>query len=84
MCKADYKKILAKIEERLANDMIAFLQSIPLFSTWSKNLLMKLLYKIEKKSFIKNQVVINEGERIKEVYIISSGEYEVSSKVSRK
>ena len=53
MWKADYKNVLAKIEERLANDMIDFLQSIPLFSTWSRNLLMKLLYKIEKKALIK-------------------------------
>lgn len=84
MCKADYKKVLAKIEERLANNMIDFLQSIPLFSTWSRNLLMKLLYKIEKKGFIKNQAVVREGEPIKEICIIKNGEFEVSSKMNNK
>lgn len=84
MCKADYKNVLAKIEERLANDMIDFLQSIPLFSTWSRNLLMKLLYKIEKRSLIKNQVMIKEGDPVNEIFIIKSGEFEVSSKVQEK
>lgn len=36
MCKADYDKILLKIEERLVNDIVEFFQSIPLFSAWSK------------------------------------------------
>lgn len=48
MCKDDYAKVLQKIEERLVNDMIEFFQSIPLFSKWSKNLLIKLMYKVEK------------------------------------
>lgn len=64
--------------------MIDFLQNIPLFSYWSRISLEKLLYKIEKKSFIKNQFVIREGEPIKEIYIIRSGEFEVSLRMSDK
>lgn len=84
MSKDDYAKVLQKIEERLANDMIDFLQSIPLFSSWSRNLLLKLLYKVEKKSFIKSQKVIKEGDPISEVWIVESGEFEVSSNFKEK
>lgn len=84
MQKDDYAKVLQKIEERLANDMIDFLQSIPLFSSWSRNLLLKLLYKVEKKSFIKKQVVVKEGDPLNQVWIIQKGEYEVSSKIEEK
>ena len=62
--------------------MIDFLQNIPLFSNWSRISLEKLLYKIEKKSFIKNQFVIQEGEPINEIHIIRSGEFEVSLRMS--
>lgn len=84
MSKTDYKKVLQKITEKLVNDLIDFFLSIPLFSSWSRIFLAKLMHKIDKKSWIKNQTVIKEGDPITEIYIIQNGEFEVLSKFQQK
>ena len=84
MCKDDYAKVLQKIEDREVKDKVTSFKSIPLFSTWSQNDLKKLMYKVEKRNWIKNQVLVKEGDPIKEIFIILKGEYEVCSKVQQK
>lgn len=81
LSKDDFSRILAKVEVKLANDNIDFFLNIPLFSSWSRNLIHKLLYRIDKKKFQRDQYVIKEGEPIQEVYIIKEGEFEVTSKI---
>jgi signal-transduction protein with cAMP-binding, CBS, and nucleotidyltransferase domain len=76
--------VLQKITEKLVNDLIDFFQSIPIFSSWSRIFLAKFMHKMERKSCIKYQNIIKEGEPITEIYIIKGGEFEVSSKVEQK
>lgn len=81
MNKKNFKEVLLKVEERRRNNMIDFLQSIPLFSDWSRNLLNKMIYSIDKKKVIMGQTILAEGGKINSIFIISQGEFEVSEKI---
>jgi len=51
MSKADYNKVLSKIEARNLKKLLEFFKSIPCLSKNSKNYLSKLHYSFEKRSF---------------------------------
>ena len=61
MSKADYLRVLARIEEKSKEDIINFFQSTPLFTNWSRNMLIKLHVCIEEKKVVNGQVVVEEG-----------------------
>jgi hypothetical protein len=58
--------------------MLNFLKQIPFISHWSKNVLSKLYYAIEKVPVIRGQKVIKEGDPIEYIYIVNEGEYEIA------
>lgn len=84
MNKADYNKILHKIEHRNKIKLINFFKSIPCLAKNSQTYLSKLHYSFEQKSFIRNQEIVKEGGFADFVYIIKSGEVEITKKIKVK
>eukprot|EP00347_Sterkiella_histriomuscorum_P019194 403342576 len=80
MSKNDYEKVLQKIELKKMQKIIDFLHQLPFFRVWTKTSLSKLHYSFEEKAFTRNQVVYREGDESSMVYIIKSGEFEVTKK----
>jgi CRP-like cAMP-binding protein len=69
--------VLQKVQQQHKDKMTNFLKQIPFISHWSKSLLTKLYYSIEKVNFIRGQKVIKEGDPVEYIYIVNQGEYEV-------
>lgn len=78
--KADYLQILGKVEEKKLEEIVSFLHSISLFSSWTKKSLEKLSYHFKSKVYHRNQTVYKEGDTPEEFYIIKKGEFEFSKK----
>ena len=57
------------------------LQNLPFFRVWTKTQLLKIVnFILEPKTFIKNQIVYQEGNVSNQIYIIRQGEFEVQKK----
>lgn len=76
--KLDYQKVFAKIDKKKLNDKIAFLKWVPYLSKWTNMALGKFGYHNEVKEYIRNQPVFKEGQKCENVYIVKSGEFELS------
>jgi len=81
MQKADYQKVLQKIEQKKLNQIIEFLQGLPFLQKWSKTALAKLQFSFELKTYNRMQVVFREKEKADFAFIIKEGEFEVSKQV---
>jgi len=81
MSKADYNKVLAKIEARKLRKLIDFFKSIPFLSNNSKTYLTKLHYSFEQRNVIRNQEIYREGDPSDMVYLVREGEFEVSKRI---
>jgi len=69
---------LKKIEEKEMQRKIEFIHQIPLFSKWSVNQVIKLLYSIRVEKFSKGHKLLSQNEPIEKVYIIKEGIVEIS------
>jgi len=83
MSKDDYEKVLQKIEMKKIQKNIEFMHQLPFFKVWTKTSLSKLQYSFEQRAFIRNQVVFREGEEAAFVYIIRSGDFEVTKRFKK-
>ena len=81
MERTSYEKVLKFLEQKALNEVIEFFQSIPIFSTWTKRSLAKLKYYFVKKTYPRKGIVYKAGDPSTYVYIVKSGEFEVSCKV---
>lgn len=78
MNKEQYQNILRKIDEQNMENIIKFLRQLPFLAHWSKNVLGKLSYAIEKVPCIRGQKIVKEGDPADYVYIIERGEFEIT------
>jgi CRP-like cAMP-binding protein len=81
MSKHDYHRSLIKIEQKKMNKIIDFFLKLPYFSHWTKTSVAKLQYSFELKTFNQGHIVFHEGSKASSVYIIKSGDFEVSRTV---
>ena len=79
--KEDYLKIIGKNEKKKLEELIKFLRGIPLLSVWSKKKLEKFSYFLKKTIFYRKQTVFNIGEPSNFVYIVKSGEFELTQPI---
>ena len=79
--KEDYLKILGKNEKKKLEELVKFLVGIPLFSVWSKKKLQKFSYFLKKAFFHRKQTVFNIGDPGNFLYIIKSGEFELTQPI---
>ncbi len=81
MAKEDFQNILKNKIRKSKLDQMEVLQSLPFFRVWTKTQLLKLVnFILEPKQYVKNQIVFTEGEKSDTIYIIKSGEFEVTRK----
>ena len=78
LMKKDYSNLMQKLVTDKKNEMIYFLQSLPAFQKLNKLAISKLTYNIREINFVKGQIVFDEGEPAKEIYIIHDGECKLS------
>lgn len=76
--KNDYMKIIGRAEAKALDRVIEFLSSIPFFNKWGKKKLSKLTYYLEKQKFIRKKCVFESGSPANFVYIVKSGEFELT------
>ena len=76
--KQEYTKVLLKIEKKIMNEKALFLKSVPYFSKWTNMAVNKFTYYFHDKSFIRNQEVFKEGQKVEYVYIVKQGEFELT------
>jgi len=74
--KADYKRILAQLVKEKRMEVVNFLQTLPMFKTWTKGSLTKLSFFFKEKFFVRKQLVFKEKDSSDEVYIIRDGEFQ--------
>ena len=75
--KATYEKVFAKLEEISLNEKIDLLKTVEVFQNWSRTGLSKITYYLKERQYQRNYFVCKEGEEAENVYLISSGEFEV-------
>lgn len=79
--KSDFKRILFKMIQDKRMELVNFLNSLPMFKSWTKGSLTKLSYFFKEKQFVRNQVVYKEGEPAEEVYVVKEGEFKFNKKI---
>lgn len=78
LSKKDFVKILGTFTNKKFDEIAKFLKSLPIFSKWSLNSLMKLSYYFRSVKSKRNKVLFKEGEVSEYVYIVRKGELEIS------
>lgn len=82
LSKQDFNNVLGQIERKKLNEKVQFLRSLPFFSALTKTSIGKLTYQFKELNLIKNQHLYREGERADSIYIIKSGQFEVTKTIT--
>ena len=83
MSQADYNKVLNKIEQKNMTRIVEFLHELPFFKVWTRTALSKLYYSFEQRNLQRNQVLFRENQEADTVYIVQTGEFEVTKRFKR-
>ena len=81
MSKDNYSKVLMKINTRNQNKVLEFFKSIPALAKNSNSYLKKLEYNFEVRQYIRNQELFREGDPSDTVYLVKTGEFELTKKI---
>lgn len=79
--KDDFKKIMAKSLRNKFAAQVSFLSKFPFLSGMTRITKEKLGYLMKKTKYTHGQVILSEGEDVKSLYLIESGEFEINKKV---
>eukprot|EP00347_Sterkiella_histriomuscorum_P007045 403350459 len=83
MNKADYERVLQKIELKIQVMKQEFLQQISFIKRWSRKNLQNLQYYMSIKEYPRGALVFKEGDRVEYVAIVKTGEFSVCKKVPK-
>jgi len=78
LSREEYERSLGQIDRKKVNEKIAFLRSLPFFQLLTKTSLSKLTPQFRQISTIKGQYLYREGEQADSVYLVKSGQFEVT------
>eukprot|EP00347_Sterkiella_histriomuscorum_P005721 403355524 len=81
--KFDYETSLMKIERKHQNKILEFMMDIPCFRLFTKNSILKFSYYLQKEKFKRNQALYSAGQKANFIYIIKSGEFEMTRKLPK-
>lgn len=81
--KAEYLRLLGKLEQQKLQELVNFLQSLPLFRDWGKMSTQRVSYYFTPVSYIRKQVVYRSQDTANYVYIVKQGEFELSQNVTK-
>lgn len=76
--KDDFNKIMAKALRDKFAEQVAFLTAFPFLSNLTRITKEKLCFMMKPTKYTFGQVVINEGEELNNIFLVESGEFEVS------
>ncbi|CAG9334175.1 unnamed protein product [Blepharisma stoltei] len=79
--KPNYQRILSKLMNDKKQDIVNYLQNLPIFQKWTKGSLTKLSFFFEEKYFYRKHIMYKEGDEAKEVYLIKEGEFQFIKKI---
>jgi hypothetical protein len=83
MDKLTYESCIQEVNEKIRKKVIDQFLSNKLFYGFNKNMFSsKLLHLFVKKKVYKNELVIKEGEKPREIFLIMKGEIEIFTKRS--
>ena len=80
--KSQYTQVLGKVMSIKLRDSVVFLKSIPLFSGWTKYHLERFYLFFRRRVYAKDAVVFRQGELSDNVFIVHTGEFKLTKKVS--
>lgn len=78
LTKEAFEAVIGKMEKRLLNEKLDFMQNLPFFNMVARNTIARITYSLKKKTFNKGQIIFKEGDDAKTVYLIMSGEVEIT------
>ena len=81
MPKLAYEFILKSINIENTEISLNFLKSLPLFSNWTDQILLKLCCKSNLKTYLRNSTVYKIGDCSTNVYIVKNGYFEVTYEI---
>lgn len=79
--KSDYRRLLLRYVIESQMESVIFLQSLPMFSQYTRDTIRKLFFFFKEKQYQRHQVVYKEGDDSTNVFIIKSGEFKFVKKV---
>jgi CRP-like cAMP-binding protein len=74
LSKESFHRLLAHHAERSINEKIDFLQSLPIFKSWSRNYLIKVSFYFTLKKVSWNQVLYRAGSSCSWIFFIKAGD----------
>lgn len=80
--KDDYLRILGKITDKKISLFVEFIKNIPVFKSWSKKSIESIYCFFKPVDYNWKKKVFSVGEEAKHVYIVKSGEFEISKNVT--
>mmetsp|Transcript_35831 Transcript_35831/g.35447 ORF Transcript_35831/g.35447 Transcript_35831/m.35447 type:complete len:80 (+) Transcript_35831:223-462(+) len=75
MDREDFRGTLMKLEEKVQDTYIHFLQGTALFRSWGHSVLYKLLFAIEKTTFKRGDKIYKQDDPANTFYIVYEGEF---------
>ena len=81
MVKVDYDKVLRKIELKVQNKIIVFMQQLPYLKFWTRRMLLNFSYYLTVKQYPLGHVIFKEGDECEYVAIVKQGTYEMKKKI---
>lgn len=82
--KSDFNRLISRLIADKRNDLVNFIQALPLFSDLTKGNLTKLSYIFKEKQYSKGQIVYNELDVSEEIFFVREGEFEFFRNISVK
>lgn len=75
--RQEYLKVVHKVRQTEIFKKVEFIEGIPFFSKMNHTQKYQLLQDFGEETFIMNQVVIQQSQKVDKVFIVVSGEYEI-------
>ena len=83
MEKADYVRLFGRLQQQKLQELVEFLQTLPLFKGWGKMSTQRLSYYFAPVEYLRKQAVYHIQDPATHVYIVRYGEFELSQDVTK-
>ena len=83
MSKEGFQASICTILEEIEKSRVLFLQSIPIFSHYSKTRVLNFYLNLKYKKVKRGEVIFQEGDTVGDIYIVFKGEFEMETKLEQ-
>ena len=80
LSKDDYNISVGKVQKKHFERLLDFIKSCPGFMNLAKSTVARLLLMWQRRKFYKNQVVFKQGQEIEKLYLVLSGEFQLTQR----